>query len=131
MSMRCAEMLALVLAATAPPMAVPGAALAQQVELSIVDVAKLGKGYLVSELLRVSVVNDKDERIGELQDFVLAGDKSDVFAVIQVGEFLDRASNLVAVPVRSLEISQEGRKVVLPGASKEALKTLPVFVPER
>jgi hypothetical protein len=50
-----------------------------------------------------------------------------VFAVIQVGGFLDRNSNSVAVPVGSLELADAGRKIVMRGASRDALEKLPVF----
>ncbi len=51
-----------------------------------------------------------------------------LFAIIQVGGFLGIGSRLVAVPYASLQISQEGKHIVLPGATKEQLKAIPEFV---
>lgn len=50
-----------------------------------------------------------------------------LFGVIQVGGFLGLGSHLIAVPYASLEISDEGKHIVLPGATKEEVKGLPEF----
>jgi sporulation protein YlmC with PRC-barrel domain len=121
------RIVAVMMAATVLPSLAPGATHSQEVQLAVVDVAKVAKGFRLTELLGRSVMNDRGERIGELQDFILGEDVSDVFAVIQVGGFLDRDSNLVAVPVSSLELADAGRKIVMPGASRDALGKLPVF----
>jgi len=42
--------------------------------------------------------------------------------------FWASAAHLVAVPYASLQISQEGQHIVLPGATKEQLKAIPEFV---
>jgi hypothetical protein len=46
---------------------------------------------------------------------------------LQVGGFLGIGSRLVAVPYQALQISEAPTKILLPGASKEALKNLPEF----
>jgi hypothetical protein len=50
-----------------------------------------------------------------------------LFAIVQVGGFLGLGANLVAVPYNSLQIDETGRNIVLPGASKDALKKLPAY----
>ena len=50
-----------------------------------------------------------------------------LFGIIQVGGFLGIGSRLIAVPYSSLQISEEGKRIVLPGASKEHVKDLPEF----
>jgi PRC-barrel domain len=50
-----------------------------------------------------------------------------LFAVLQVGGFLGIGGRLVAVPYNQLQVSEDGRKIVLPGASKDALKKLSEF----
>ena len=105
----------------------PSATHSQEVELAVVDVAQVAKGYRASELLGRSVINDRKERIGELSDFILGADGPKVFAVLQVGGFLDRDSHFVAVPIESLKLVDGGRQTVLPGASRDALTKLPVF----
>jgi hypothetical protein len=71
-----------------------------------------------------SVVNDKGEIIGRIDDFILGRDNGPVFAVLAVGDF-------VAVPFRSLKLDDPSGNIVLPGASRAALKKLPVFLYNR
>jgi PRC-barrel domain len=106
--------------------AAPGPVLSQAVKLIIVDVNVVAQGYRVSKLTGNSITNEKNERIGTLDDFVIGRDRS-LFAIIQVGGFLGIGSHLVAVPYESLVINDETRKIELPGASKEELKKLAEF----
>jgi hypothetical protein len=50
-----------------------------------------------------------------------------LFAIIQVGGFLGLGSRLIAVPYTSLQISDDGRRIVLPGATKQQLEQLQEF----
>jgi hypothetical protein len=104
--------------------AAPGPVLSQAVKLVIVDVNVVAQGYRVSKLTGNSVTNEKNEKVGTLDDFVIARDRS-VFAVLQVGGFLGIGSHLVAVPY--VVIHDETRKIELPGASKDELKKLAEF----
>jgi hypothetical protein len=98
----------------------------QGVQLVKVDVAVLAKGYRASKLIGSEVTNDKNEKIGKLDDIVV--DKNRVlFAVLQVGGFLGVGGRLVAVPSESLVIDDTGSKIQLPGASKEELQKLAEF----
>jgi PRC-barrel domain len=63
---------------------------------------------------------DKNERIGAIDDIIVAPDKAVSYAIIGVGGFLGVARHDVAIPVSQLKL-QDG-KLVLPGATKEALK---------
>jgi sporulation protein YlmC with PRC-barrel domain len=101
-------------------------ALSQGVQLVKVDVSVVGNGYRASRLIGTSVVNDKNERIGKIDDIII--DKNNVmFAVLQIGGFLGVGSRLVAIPYDSLKVADDGKKVELPGASKDELKKLAEF----
>jgi sporulation protein YlmC with PRC-barrel domain len=102
----------------------PKPVLSQGVQLVQVDVNVVAQGYRVSKLTGSSVTNEKNEKIGTIDDFVVARNRS-LFAVLQVGGFLGMGGHLVAVPYESLVIDDEGRAVQLPGASKDELKKLP------
>ena len=104
----------------------PRMATSQAVQLVKVDVATVAKGYRASKLIGTGVVNDKNESIGSLDDLVV-DNKQVLFAVLQVGGFLGIGKHLVAVPYDSLQISEDGKKVALPGASKDELKKLSEF----
>jgi hypothetical protein len=107
-------------------LAAPGPVLSQAVQLVTVDVNVVAQGYRVSKLTGNSVTNEKNEKVGTLDDFVIGRDRS-LFAVLQVGGFLGVGSHFVAVPYESLVIHDETRKIELPGASKEELETLAEF----
>ena len=104
----------------------PKPVLSQGVQLIQVDVNVVAHGYRVSKLTGSSVTNEKNEKIGTLDDFVVARNRS-LFAVLQIGGFLGMGVHLVAVPYDSLVIDDEGSKIQLPGASKDELKKLTEF----
>jgi hypothetical protein len=99
---------------------------AAEVALVVVDVVAVADGYRASKLRGATVVNSKNEKIGELDDLIVGKDRV-LFGIIQVGGFLGIGSRLIAVPYSSLQISEEGKRIVLPGASKEHVKDLPEF----
>jgi hypothetical protein len=102
----------------------PRPVMSQAVKLVQVDVNVVAEGHRVSKLTGSSVTNEKNEKIGSIDDFVVARDRS-LFAVLQVGGFLGLGGHLVAVPYDSLVIDDEGSKIQLLGASKEELRKLP------
>lgn len=101
-------------------------ALSQAVQLMKVDVVAVSKGFRAKKMLGSTVTNDQRESIGSLDDMVI-DDKKQIFAVLQVGGFLGLGGHLVGVPYDSLKISDDGKKIELPGASREALKALGEF----
>ena len=106
---------------------VPQVAHSQAVHIIEVDVNNVAQGYRASKLMGRDVVNEKNEDIGEINDIVIGSDKKTLFAVLEVGGFLGLGGKLVAVSFEQLNIDPAGTKVTLPGASKEALKALPIF----
>ena len=98
------------------------------VQLVKVDLSIVAKGYRMSKLIGSSVINDKNEKIGTVDDVIADKDKKQLsFAVLQVGGFLGVGGHLVAVPYESLVIDDTGQKITLPGASKDELKKLSQF----
>ena len=103
-----------------------GRARAQTVQLVDVDVKAVEEGYRASKLLGTKVENEKNEKVGTLDDLVITTDQK-LFAVLQVGGFLGLGGYLVALPYESLAIEDHGRKITLAGASKSAVQKLPEF----
>ena len=99
---------------------------AAAVELVVVDVVAVADGYRFSKLRGTNVLGPKNEKIGDLDDLIVGKDRV-LFAIIEVGGFLGLGSHLIAVPYTSLQITEEGKRIVLPGASKEQVKGLPEF----
>jgi sporulation protein YlmC with PRC-barrel domain len=96
------------------------------VDIMVIDVAKVATGYRTSKLTGKAVQNDKNEKIGSVDDFIIAQDKV-LFAVLQVGGFLGVGGKLIAIPYEMLQISDNGDKIIMPNASKDDLKKLPEF----
>jgi len=106
----------------------PRPPLAQSVQLVEVDIKAVAAGYRTSKLRGANVQNDKNDKIGTLDDIIIGTDKERVlFAILQVGGFLGIGAHLVAVPFKSLALDDSGSKITLPGASKDELKKLPEF----
>jgi sporulation protein YlmC with PRC-barrel domain len=109
--------------ASKPPVA--GVALTP-LGITIEQKAIIAPGYRASKLVKAEVYNDKGEKIGKIGDLVVAPDGTLSVAVVDVGGFLGVKKHHVAIPVKQFsEVSP--KKVVLPGATKEALKQLPEF----
>src|SRR4029450_10121043 len=71
------------------------------------------------------VYHSSNEKIGAVEDLIIAPDKAVSFAIMGTGGFLGIDRHDVAIPIGQLKL--EGDKGVLPGATKEGLKALPKF----
>jgi sporulation protein YlmC with PRC-barrel domain len=77
------------------------------------------------QILGQSVYNDKGEAIGKADDIIIAPDKAVSYAIIGAGGFLGVGKHDVAIPVSQLK--QNDGKILLAGATKEAIKAMPPF----
>src|SRR5258707_582945 len=75
-------LIAVVLAGLLLVVANPNAVLSQGVRLIKVDVEVVAKGHRVSKLLGNSVTNEKNEKVGTLDDLIVDQDRT-LFAVLQ------------------------------------------------
>ena len=96
----------------------------QTVQLAHVDVTKTATGYRATKIIGATVVNEANDTIGKVDDIVIGTDRMP-YVVLSVGGFLGVGNKLVALPYEAL--STTGRKLTMPGATKEALKALPEF----
>jgi PRC-barrel domain protein len=115
-----ATMIVVVAAALVP------VASAVPVELVVVDVVQVANGFRASKLRGVTVSNPQNQKIGDLDDLIVGKDRV-LFAIVQVGGFLGVGSHLIAVPYSSLQINEDGTRIVMPGATREQVKGLPEF----
>jgi len=84
------------------------------------------KGWSVKkQILGKAVYNDKNQKIGKVDDLIVAPDKAVSYAIIGVGGFLGIDRHDVAIPVNQFKLDKG--KIILAGATKEALKALPNF----
>jgi sporulation protein YlmC with PRC-barrel domain len=94
---------------------------------TVTETEMVATGWRASKLDNADVVNDKGEKIGKVDDMIVAPDGKLSFAIIDVGGFLGVGSHRVAIPMTQLKLSSKGAKAVLAGGTKEALKALPEF----
>jgi len=76
-------------------------------------------------ILGKAVYNDKNEKIGTIDDLIITPDRSVSYAIIGAGGFLGIGKHDVAIPMSQLK--EEKDRFILPGATKEALKAMPKF----
>jgi sporulation protein YlmC with PRC-barrel domain len=101
--------------------AAPSPADAQQ---PVLWMAVMAKSPRLSQLQNRSVWNDKGQRVGAIADFIVNNDYA-LFAVLQIGGFLAVGGYLVAVPFKIFVVNEAGQKIVLPGATREAMQICP------
>jgi hypothetical protein len=77
------------------------------------------------QILGKDVYNDAGEKIGDINDLIVAPSRAISYAIVGVGGFLGMGEHNVAVPVSKFK--QQMDKIVLPGATKDALKAAPKF----
>ncbi|CAN5384674.1 PRC-barrel domain-containing protein [soil metagenome] len=124
--MRSSLVLAALVLALTPASIVPAHAQGTQqtVQLARIDVVKASNGYRASKVMGASIVNDANETVGKVDDVILGDDRTS-YVVVSVGGFLGVGNKLVALPYEAIRKTDE--KLIMPGATKDALKALPEF----
>jgi hypothetical protein len=97
----------------------------QSVDIVKVDVQKVAAGYRASKVIGNSVLNDAHETIGKIDDLLVTRDGKEPYVVLSIGGFLGMGTHMVVVRYDGLKF--DDNKIVLPGGTKEGLKTLPAF----
>ena len=105
-------------------------ALAQEVALTPMQATEVARGYRAETLKLKPVINDKNETIGRINDFIFGKD-GNIYVVLAVGDFTGVGGHLIAIPFRSLKLDDPSGDIVLPGVSRAALEKLPVFLTSR
>jgi len=94
--------------------------------VSVTESREVAEGWSAKrQILGRAVFNDNNEKIGAVDDIIIAPDKSVTYAIIGAGGFLGVGTHNVAIRVSQLKVDAD--KLVLPGATKEALKAAPEF----
>jgi sporulation protein YlmC with PRC-barrel domain len=99
--------------------------------VAVVEMDAVVAGWSVNrDILKKAVVNEKNEKIGTISDIVISPNPdakvpAASFAIIGVGGFLGIGRRDVAIPMEQIKL-QDGN-LMLAGATKDALKTLPPF----
>lgn len=80
---------------------------------------------LKKSILGKKVYNDEGRVVGKVDDVIVAPDKALSCAIIGAGGFLGMGKHDVAIPINQFRI--DNGKIMLAGATKDAIKALPKF----
>ncbi|MFM2319119.1 MAG: hypothetical protein RLZZ215_1740 [Pseudomonadota bacterium] len=112
-------------AAPAAP-AVPPVAGASLTGVSVTEFIDVVNGWSAkNSIIDKKVVNEKGDKVGKVEDLIIAPDTFLSYAVIEVGGFLGMGEHRVAVPVKFFQMQDE--HIVLDGATKDLLEKMPAF----
>ncbi|MEJ0003896.1 MAG: PRC-barrel domain-containing protein [Pararobbsia sp.] len=104
---------------------------AQTLGITVEQETVVVNGWSVKKaILGKSVYNENNEKVGTIDDIIIAPEGSVSYAIIGAGHFLHVARHDVAIPVEQINVNDSGQ-YVLPGATRDALKAMPVFQYEK
>ncbi len=111
---------------------VPGGYVAAQVAgstrlgVAVEEMKAVALGWSAKkQVLGQSVYNEQNQKVGTIDDLIIAPDTSVSFVIVGAGGFVGLGKHDVAFPVTQLK--QQDGKFILPGATKDAIKALPKF----
>ncbi|MET1113568.1 MAG: PRC-barrel domain-containing protein [Comamonas sp.] len=116
---------------TAQPAAAPVAGRAP-LGVTVIELEAVVVGWSAKrDLIGKTVVNDKNEKLGTVDDLIISPSKSSTthaasFVIIGVGGFLGIGKQEVAIPMEQLKL--QNKQLTLPGATKDVVKAMPPFV---
>ena len=94
--------------------------------VSVEEVKIVASGWSAKkQILGKTVFNENNEKVGKIDDLIVAPTGELSFVIIGAGGFAGVGRHDVAIPVQQIQL-QDG-KFVLPGATKAAVKALPKF----
>ena len=112
-------------AQTTANQAAPAGRTATVTQVTVIEPAQIMRGYRASKIVGMTLVNEANATVGKIDDLVIRADDKVVVAIVSVGGFLGVGDRLVAVPYESIQWRENTG--VLPGATKDHLKTFPEF----
>ena len=114
------------IALTAPTISHAQVAGSTLLGVSVAEMRDVSLGWSAKrQILGQPVFNDKDERVGSIDDIIIAPEKAVSYAIINAGGFTGLTKHDVAIPASQLKLVDN--KLVLAGATKEALKASSPF----
>ena len=94
--------------------------------VSVVEATRLTLGWSVKKsILGKLVYNEAGDKVGKVEDMIIAPDKNVSYLIIGAGGFIGINRHDVAIPVAALQ--DKGGKLILPGATKDIVKAMPRF----
>ena len=94
--------------------------------IAVAEFREVAVGWSAKKQIIGHVVhNDAGDKVGKIDDLIVTPDSSISFAIIGAGGFVGLRRHHVAIPVTQL--SQRNGEFLLPGATKEVIKSMPAF----
>ena len=94
--------------------------------VAVTDMAQLANGWSAKKtLLSKDVYSDSGEKVGKVEDIIIAPNKTVSYVIVSAGGFIGVGSHDVAIPVSQI-VDQAG-KLTVSGASKATVKAMPAF----
>jgi len=94
--------------------------------VTVTELRDVMEGWSVKrQILGESVYNDKQERVGTVEDVIISTNKTVSYGIVGAGGFLGFDRRDVAIPVSQFKLTDG--KLILPGATKESLREMPPF----
>lgn len=98
-----------------------------RVATAVMEMRQVATGWSATrQVLGHPVFNENGEKVGRVEDLIIAPDGTISFAIIGAGGFLGLRRHDVAVPVALLQAS-DNDTFVFPGATREAIRAVPAF----
>jgi sporulation protein YlmC with PRC-barrel domain len=119
---------ALLIAGSFPLAGVAGAQVAGStlVGVTVTESSEVALGWSVKKtILGQTVYNDAGDKVGKVTDLIITPQKSVSYAIVGAGGFIGIGRHDVAIPASQL--SEKNGRLVLTGATKDVIKSLPAF----
>lgn len=94
--------------------------------VSATELTQVALGWSVKRsILDKDVYNDGGKKIGRVEDLIIAPDRRVSYLIIGAGGFIGVGRHDVAIPIS--QVQDKGGKLLMPGATEEAIKSMPRF----
>jgi len=122
----CLAMAALVGTAVAQQQVPVAGSQTVAIGIEVEEIKVVANGWSAKkQILGKEVYNEKNEKVGKVDDLIIAPDKAISYGIIGAGGFLGVDRHDVAIPVNQFKM-KDG-KIILEGATKDAIKGMPKF----
>lgn len=92
----------------------------------VVETTHLALGWSVKKtLLGKAVYNETGQKVGKVEDLIVAPDSNVSFVIVGAGGFVGIGRHDVAVPVA--QVKEQAGKLVMAGATRDSIKAMPAF----
>jgi sporulation protein YlmC with PRC-barrel domain len=94
--------------------------------VTVTEASEVARGWSVKKgILGKTVYNDAGQKIGSVQDLIITPENHVSYVIVGAGGLIGMGRHDVAMPIA--QIHDDGGKIVMPGATKEIVKSMPSF----